>query len=294
LLVAESQDGFGGDWGDAFAVLRCAGAHAVALPVGEAIVAARLSADAGFGRAGLPTLAGRVVGEIDAKGRFNGRLGATPGVGEAQTVLFDWSGAIGCANVRDARVERGANPAGEERAALVFEGAVVQTGNACMSVLAAGAFVRIAQIAGALDAALAMSIQYANERTQFGKAIGKFQAVQQALAVFAEEAAAVNCAGQAAARAADRAEASFEIAAAKLRANIAAAIGAATAHQVHGAIGFTQEHGLHTLTRRLVSWRSEFGGERFWSERIGAEVCARGADALWPFLTARDDAASEN
>ena len=56
-----------------------------------------------------------------------------------------------------------------------------------------------------------------------------------------------------------------------------------------GAIGFTQEHALHRYTRRLVSWRSEFGGERYWAERLGAEVSARGADALWPFLTARGD-----
>ena len=41
----------------------------------------------------------------------------------------------------------------------------------------------------------------------------------------------------------------------------AAGIGAAIAHQMHGAIGFTQEHQLHYLTRRLWSWRDEFGNE---------------------------------
>jgi acyl-CoA dehydrogenase len=290
LLVSESHGGFGGDWGDAFAVLRRAGAHAVALPIGEAMVAARLCADAGLERSGgMLTLAPRVVGEIDAKGRFGGWLEATPWGGDAEAVLFDAKGGIASIRVADARVERRANPAGEARDTLVFDGACVQRADSAMGVLTAGAFVRVAQIAGALDEALALSIEYANERNQFGKPIGKFQAVQQTLAVFAEEAAAVNCAGQAAARAADKDDAAFEIGAAKLRASMAAAVGAATAHQVHGAIGFTQEHGLHRLTRRLISWRSEFGGERFWSERIGAEVCARGADAMWPFLTARGD-----
>jgi acyl-CoA dehydrogenase len=138
-----------------------------------------------------------------------------------------------------------------------------------------------------------MSIDYANARNQFGKPIGKFQAVQQSLAVFAEEAAAVNCAGQAAALAMDRGDGGFEIGAAKLRANMAASIGASTAHQVHGAIGFTLEHNLHKYTRRLVSWRSEFGSERYWAETLGMDVCTRGAEVFWPFLTARGDSRGE-
>jgi acyl-CoA dehydrogenase len=154
-----------------------------------------------------------------------------------------------------------------------------------------GAFARTAQIAGALDAALQLSIAHANERVQFGKPIGKFQAVQQSLAVFAEEAAAVNCAGQAAARSTDHGDGGFEIAAAKLRANMAAGTGAAIAHQVHGAIGFTLEHRLHRLTRRLHAWRSEFGSDRFWAERVGAAAAAAGPEGLWPMLTARSDAA---
>jgi acyl-CoA dehydrogenase len=291
LLVGESKEGFGGDWGDAFAVLRCAGAHAAPLPVGEAMVAAALAGDAGLELdGGLATIASRAVGEVDAKGRFAGRIESVPWGRELAHVVFDLGGQIVCMHTADAgSIERRVNPAGEARDTLIFEGAPAQCAESRMSVLEAGAFVRIAQIAGALDAALALSIQYANERTQFGKQIGKFQAVQQSLAMFAEEAAAVNCAGQAAAEAADRGDAGFEIATAKLRANMAAAVGAAVAHQVHGAIGFTQEHALHRSTRRLVTWRSEFGGERFWAEQIGRGVCDRGADALWSFLTARSD-----
>lgn len=290
LLVAEEAGGFGGDWADAFAVLRLAGAYAVSAPVGEAIVAARLCERAGFAALqGLQTLAPRAEGGIDAQGRFSGRIEAAPWGRAARAVVFELDGRLARVTVADARLEQRENPAGEARDALVFEGAPVERGDGDVSVFAAGAFVRTAQIAGALDAALAMSIQYANERTQFGKPIGKFQAVQQSLAVFAEEAGAVNCAAQAAAQALDRGDGMFEVAAAKLRANMAAAIGAATAHQVHGAIGFTQEHALHSYTRRLISWRSEFGGEQYWAERLGHDVCARGADAFWSFLTARGD-----
>jgi hypothetical protein len=56
---------------------------------------------------------------------------------------------------------------------------------------------------------------------------------------------------------------------------------------VHGAIGFTYEHSLHFLTRRLWSWRAEFGGESRWAIALGRQVVARGAGALWEELTAR-------
>ena len=63
------------------------------------------------------------------------------------------------------------------------------------------AFARACQIAGALDAALALSVTYVNERQQFGRPLAKFQAVQQSLATFACEAAAANCAAMGAAQA---------------------------------------------------------------------------------------------
>jgi acyl-CoA dehydrogenase len=72
-----------------------------------------------------------------------------------------------------------------------------------------------------------------------------------------------------------------------VRAGEAAGLGASIAHQVHGAIGFTYEHTLHFLTRRLWSWRAEFGAEREWAVELGRAMSVRGADALWPTLTAR-------
>ena len=149
------------------------------------------------------------------------------------------------------------------------------------------AFARSCQIAGALDAALALSVGYVNERQQFGRPLGKFQAVQQNLASFACEAAAANCAAMGAAQALDRGEAHFEIAAAKLRANRAVETGTTVAHQVHGAIGFTQDYRLHPLTRRLWQWRSEFGNDAYWSRELGSKVVAAGAEAFWPDLTVR-------
>jgi acyl-CoA dehydrogenase len=73
----------------------------------------------------------------------------------------------------------------------------------------------------------------------------------------------------------------LNIAIAKVRAGEGAGSAAAAAHQVHGAIGFTDEHVLHHSTRRLWSWRDEFGTETAWATRIGRLASARGADMVW-------------
>ena len=145
---------------------------------------------------------------------------------------------------------------------------------------------RTQQIAGALTRLTAMTTQYAQDRVQFGRPLGKFQAVQQNLAVLAgQTAAAMAAAGLAAEAVADGVKI-LPIAAGKARAGEAAGIGAAIAHQIHGAIGFTFEHNLHFLTRRLWSWRDEFGKDSFWNRRLGRHMAQAGADNLWAEITA--------
>jgi acyl-CoA dehydrogenase len=295
LLVPESDGGFGGSWNDAFAVLRLAGYHALPLPVGESIVATWLLNRAGLEQPeGLTTIAARTEGKLK-NGHFTGRVSGVPWGHEASAIVATLDGNLIMLSVEDAHsIARQENPADEPRDTLEFEKAAVAYAPCTADLTALGALIRTAQIAGALDGALALSVAYANERVQFGKPIGKFQAIQQNLAVFAEEAAAANCAGQAAFAAADKydGDAGFEVAAAKLRANMAIGIGTSTAHQVHGAIGFTREYSLNFLTRRLWSWRSEFGNDRFWSQRLGEAVIAGGADIFWSHLTDRSDAKS--
>ncbi|MBV9044328.1 MAG: hypothetical protein JO294_04330 [Alphaproteobacteria bacterium] len=142
------------------------------------------------------------------------------------------------------------------------------------------------QMAGAMGAALELTVQYARERQQFGKALSTFQAIQQQLAVFAEEVAAANMAAAAACRARDRGPAHFEIAAAKLRANIAVGTVTSVAHQVHGAMGFTKEYQLQRLTKALWQWRSDYGNDRYWSDELGRIVAKQGAEGFWPALAA--------
>jgi acyl-CoA dehydrogenase len=151
---------------------------------------------------------------------------------------------------------------------------------------AAGAAVRTVQLAGALTRALALSVQYAQTRVQFGRPIGKFQAIQQNLAVMAGQSAAAIAAADMAADALARDLDPVIVGAAKARAGEAASIAAGLAHQAHGAIGFTQEYELHDVTRRLWSWRDEFGNESEWNLVVGRAALNAGPDGLWPLLTA--------
>jgi len=287
LLLSEADGGFGGNWVDAGIVFRLVGYHALALPLVEAVIAARLASSVGFELAGIGTIAERTDGKLES-GRFTGTVrGAAWGRDASYVVAPSPDGGALILPTADAVIEQRCNVADEPRDVLHFSG--VQGTPVEAHVHALGAAARTMQTAGALDAALAMAVGYVNDRKQFGKPLGKLQAVQQALAVFACEAAASNSGAVGVAQALDRGDSTFEVAAAKLRANMAAGIGTAIAHQAHGAIGFTQEYELHPLTRRLWSWRSEYGSEQFWSKTLGAHVAGLGADEYWADMTRRFD-----
>lgn len=150
-----------------------------------------------------------------------------------------------------------------------------------------GALARAAQMVGAGQSVLQQSIDYANERVQFGRPIGKYQAVQQMLAVLAGEVACAQTATLAACRSPTVAPCEFDVSVAKIRAGQMAGVAAGIAHEVHGAFGFTYEHTLHFATRRLWCWRAEHGSESFWAARLGRQAIGRGGDACWDTLTTR-------
>ena len=142
---------------------------------------------------------------------------------------------------------------------------------------------RAVQIAGAAAAALELTIGYVRERSQFGRPLARFQAIQQHIAVAAAEVAAAAQIARAAFAALDRDDA-FLAASAKIAAGRAGTAAAKAAHQFHGAMGFTAEYPLHRLTRAIWQWREDFGNETWWNRRLGTQVCEAGADELWPRL----------
>ena len=145
-----------------------------------------------------------------------------------------------------------------------------------------GALVRSAQMCGAMEAILDLTLEHTSTREQFGRPLAKFQAIQHLLAEMAGEAAASSAI-------LDAAVESFEqqgrpdlrnTASAKARISEAAGIIAANAHQAHGAIGYTQEYALSTYTRRLWRWREEFGNETQWSYLLGKDYLQINNEAL--------------
>jgi acyl-CoA dehydrogenase len=150
-----------------------------------------------------------------------------------------------------------------------------------------GALVRAVQLAAAAERAAELTITHANRRHQFGRPVAAFQAVQQRMVGIASEAALASMAAAVAVAAAEQGPAVVEVAAAKAVTSGAAGVVAGHAHQVHGAVGMTLECDLQRFTRRLWSWRREFGSERYWCARLGGDLAAGGAGRLWPTLATR-------
>lgn len=151
----------------------------------------------------------------------------------------------------------------------------------------AGAVLRAVAISGALERILMQTVEYARTRVQFGKPIASFQAIQQQLAVLAGHTAAVDMAAATAMLTwTGTSFAEVPTAVAKIRAGEAVGASTSIGHQVHGAIGITREHSLHFATRRLWSWRAEFGAETEWAEWLGRRAAKAGSAGFWPSLTA--------
>ena len=300
--VPDNLGGSGASLADGFAVLTAAGRVALAVPLAETMLAGWL-----LSRASLPAPEGamtvaparpldRIVSNAD--GTLSGRALGVPFAADVQHIAVLANGTVALVATKDCRVSEGKTPAGDPSNVASFErvkavaSAPAPRGLDQTALMLMGCVVRSVQTAGALEAILAMSVAYANERVAFERRIGKFQAVQQNLARLAGEvAAALAVAGSAAdtlAQSETLDDAAFlEAASAKIRCAEAAAEGAAIAHQVFGAIGFTKEHVLHRFTTRMLAWRDDFGNESHWAAELGRRVAQRGADEFWPLVAAR-------
>ncbi len=304
VSLPDTAGGGGGTLADAMAVLRIAGQYACPLPLAETMIAGL-----GLHMAGLALPSGPLTAAVARSGRgveiakddagvtINGSL---TGVSWARTAALiviatqlDGEAWILAVEPNSVAIEEAANLAGEPRDTVTFENvvlgkdcaAIVSPGNRPVFIQEYGAMARATQMAGALEQLLSISIQYALDRQQFGRPLAGFQAVQQNLARLAGETAAGLTAASAAVDAAESGPAFPEVAAAKIRVGEAAGIAAELAHQVHGAMGFTQEYGLQLRTRRLWCWREEFGSEAEWQIALGQTIARNGADQVWQTMT---------
>lgn len=277
VLVPEHDGGAGLGWSDAWHVLFAAGRHGLPLPVGATLYArAVMAALKVQPLTDIITMSGFVQhgpdGVMLVRDLPAARLATYAMVQDNDTIyLLPLSqatltdvGGPGCFDAQAswprAVVNQSTLGAGER--GLVSRGL---------------ALALAAQIAGAADRALELTLQYANQRTQFGKPIGKFQALQQQLSEMAEWVFSARMASQIGAQSNNWEVATLPAAIAKTQTSAVAAPIAEVAHAVHAAIGITAEYDLQIYTRRLYEWARLGGGEPYWAHHIGQQAITGGS-----------------
>jgi len=317
-FTAVDEDGL--TYVDGLALLQVAGYYAVPLPLAESILASKILADLGLEKPdGVLTLGlvtdGEVAAGVDGVS-ITGRWRDVPWARQADAVLLCAPTADGQTFValfwkEDFQVEPHYNLASEPLDVLTVNGvkprAYVVVKESHQDLLVHAALTRILQGAGALEKVLDMTIQYAGERSQFGRPLAKFQAIQQQIAIMAGETAAFLVIAAKAFKALesivetndsdisivhavdqgdDRTAMNDLVKAtvlAKIRLAQAAHVSPTHSHQVHGAMGITEEYSLHYYTRRVWSYRHEYGNERFWGDVL---LSVLGESDVWEFITA--------
>lgn len=277
-FVPEEAGGAGLSPLQAREMISLLGYHAVPAGVAEAMLADWLIGLSGMEPPETPTLL--ATGDITlSNGRVSGTLTGLALPGANSVLTSTDAGTLVLLDRADATEEQTLTGIARETALrLTFADAPARTQGAASTVPVdmALAALRTAQIAGALTQVLDLCVEFANTREQFGRPIGKFQAIQHLVADLACETAAAQVAAGLALGGLSQPQPLGPVAAGKIRASIAAGKGAMLAHQLHGAIGVTREYVLQHLTRRLWQWRDDAGSEHHWSDRLGAEVLARG------------------
>jgi acyl-CoA dehydrogenase len=305
VSIREEAGGAGGTLSDLAAVLRVAGRFAAPAPLAEtAMLAGWMLAASGLTVPRGALAAGPTHGETltarreGSRWKLSGTLARVPWARCATRLVLMAKGPsetlVTSVDPAHCRISPGRNLAGEPRDTVVLEGVTAEQavpagpGVSLEALRLRGALARSILMAGALERVLELAVEHAQQRVQFGRKIGQFQAVQHEIARLGGEVAVAVAAALSAAGAVERGEdVTLAVASAKIRTSDAAREGALIAHQVHGAIGVTDEHALHHSTLRLWAWREEYGNEAEWATRLGGAIQERGAGQFWPAITAQ-------
>ncbi len=285
LCAAEAYNGFGAALADGLEFATITARHAAALPLADTVFAAGLMSAAGCE---APDMRIAIADPLDP-------ASPVPHAAQAGAVLFLSDDRLICAKLTPddytvlAKAEDGTARLHGPPSDVIAEHAAPRwlTPQAFRGL---AALFRAAQMAGAMQSVLSMTLTYTQEREQFGRPLAKFQAIQHHLSDIACETAASIAAVEMAGDAlrADPICGSGvldEIAIAKTRCGEAASKVAACAHQAHGAMGFTREYALGRYTRRLWQWQDEFGSETEWAALLGRGVLGDAEPSLWPRIS---------
>lgn len=299
--IDEARGGSGGTLVDLGAIVRATGAHAASVPLAEtAMLGGWLLAEAGLLLPDGPVTIAPTIGarlgpdglELAAPlawGRHAERVVLVSTTGD-DVPSRSHHGLVVSLRPDQIAIVPGANLAGEARDRVTVTAPREEWETAPLPEQAArqlrlrGSLSRSLLAAGALSAVARLTVDYTNERRQFGQPVARFQAVQQHLVNVAQCAAKAEMAAAVALRALAGGGGHEEVAAARVVVDDAITVGTRSAHQAHGAMGVTREYRLHQLTRRLWSWRHEWGTTREWRRRLGSSAFARSAGDLFTLV----------
>ncbi|WP_028660583.1 acyl-CoA dehydrogenase family protein [Nocardioides insulae] len=291
LTGSEESGGSGAGWAESAALLTQAASLAVALPLAEHdLLAGWLLTSAG-----LPVDADlRSVAVLDADGSAR----AVPWAPVVSRIVLAWPAGDGGWRVADvpatsvkltADTNLAGEPRGEITATLDDSEGVPVPEDLIRRLQLRAALVRAVQVAGALERTLDLVTEHVTTRVQFGRPIGKFQAVQHLVADIAAETSLARAAVDAAVRTVatpdvDLAELRFRVAVARSCAGHAASVVVRNSHQALGAIGTTLEHDLHRFTLPALAWRAEYGSTASWDRVVADSALSVGSDGLWELI----------
>lgn len=292
LTGASDNGGSGAGWAEAAELIAAAVRHGVRVPLAEHDLLACWMLEA----VGLPVDgAVRTICVLDESGVAT----AVPWASTAQRIVVVRREGdrhhVADVDPASLSVTAGTNMIGEPRDTVTANVSVLAgQGKSVDAVLVRqlqlkSAMARCIQVCAALDVALDLTVEHTSSRTQFGRSLSKFQAIQHMVADIAAEAALARAATDAALNvaistgwAADNL--GFLVAVARSCAGHAASVVVRNAHQAHGAIGTTIEHRLHEYTRSALAWRAEYGSVQHWDSEVTRAAEAAGAAGLWPLI----------
>jgi acyl-CoA dehydrogenase len=278
---------------DAAVVLRGLARHAAAVPIAETdLMACWLVRKAGFEAPPGPLTVAIAQGAM-SNGTIAGTAARVPWAQQAAAVVLAvrTADALHVGILDEPQIEVSHNLAGEPCGTVEFAISVDQLIALPMPIAAElscrGAWARCCQTIGALDAAAELTVAHTRERSQFGRPLSAFQAVQHALATMAgdiERARAVTTMAVAAADEYGFAASQTQHAVTVAKVVLGQVVDPVTtiAHQLHGAIGVTAEHPLWLATLRAQAWIDEFGSTTEHAHRLGAAGIA--AKTLWDIV----------
>ena len=291
LTAAEDRGGSGGSWIESAALLGLAAGAAAPVPLAENDLGDWLLSSAGLPNDG----ALRTVCRPDPSGvAINVAFGRN-----AKSLVALWEDAEQW-RVADVPADRVTmthrrNVAGEPSDRVEFDLSDLDAGTLVDGEVGSqfhqrGALARSVQVCGGMERVLELVLTHVGEREQFGRPIGKFQAVQVLVADIATESSLARAATDTAvalAAASDWHDPGllFAVGVAKSCVGHASSVVVRNAHQVLGAIGTTLEHELHLMTRPILARRSDFGSVHEWDQTLSELAVSAGKDQLWSLIT---------